>query len=76
MEARMSIVEDEEHLRFSLHEYFEREGFEVTAAEDGAKALSVLSEMKPDAARWWSARSDRTRSAFAGRRRSLPCRPQ
>ena len=48
MEAKLLIVEDEERLRSSLQEYFEREGFGVAVAEDGAKALDMLNRMNPD----------------------------
>ena len=48
MEARLLIVDDENHLRASLQEYFTREGFEVAVAGDGAQALSMLTEVNPD----------------------------
>lgn len=48
MEAKLLIVEDEARLRASLQEYFEREGFGVAVAEDGAKALTVLNKVNPD----------------------------
>jgi two-component system response regulator RegX3 len=48
MEADLFIVEDEARLRASLREYFEREGFTVTVAEDGAAALVLLSRTQPD----------------------------
>jgi two-component system response regulator RegX3 len=48
MEAKLLIVEDEEHLRSSLREYFEREGFGVAVAEDGARALEMLTEVDPN----------------------------
>ena len=48
MEAKLLIVEDEEHLRSSLQEYFEREGFGVAVAENGTRALAVLNEVNPD----------------------------
>jgi DNA-binding response OmpR family regulator len=48
MEAKLLIVEDETRLRASLQEYFEREGFGVAIAEDGASALAVLEQMKPN----------------------------
>lgn len=40
----MLIVEDEERLRLSLQDYFEREGFQVSAAAEGDKALQKLEE--------------------------------
>ncbi len=42
MQAKLLIVEDEERLRSSLQEYFEREGFTVAAVGDGAEALGML----------------------------------
>jgi two-component system response regulator RegX3 len=48
MDARLLIVEDEAGLRGSLQEYFEREGFTVTVAEDGAAALMLLDQATPD----------------------------
>ncbi len=48
MEARLLIVEDEERLRASLKEYFERERFDVAVAADGDKALAALEEVRPD----------------------------
>ncbi len=48
MEAKLLIVEDEAHLRASLQEYFEHEGFGVAVADDGAVALSMLDSVQPD----------------------------
>jgi DNA-binding response OmpR family regulator len=48
MKAELLIVEDEEHLLSSLREYFEREGFGVTVAGDGAEALNILNEVNVD----------------------------
>ena len=48
MQAKLLIVEDETRLRASLAEYFAREGFEVTVAEDGEKALTALKQARPD----------------------------
>jgi DNA-binding response OmpR family regulator len=51
MEARLAhllIVEDEERLRTSLQEYFEREGFRVTVAGDGGAALALLTQARPE----------------------------
>ena len=48
MEAKLLIVEDEESLRSSLQEYLEREGFSVAVVEDGATALAMLGQVKPD----------------------------
>jgi two-component system response regulator VicR len=47
MEAKLLIVEDEERLRSSLQEYFEREGFSVAVIEDGVRALAMLSQVNP-----------------------------
>lgn len=44
----MLIVEDEERLRLSLRDYFDREGFDVATAGDGAQALDVLDALHPD----------------------------
>jgi DNA-binding response OmpR family regulator len=48
MEAKLLIVEDDECLRSSLQDYFEREGFCVAVAQDGNKATSMLSQVQPD----------------------------
>ena len=48
MQAQLLIVEDEERLRSSLQDYFEREGFAVAAVGDGAEALAVLGQVSPD----------------------------
>lgn len=48
MEAKLLIVEDEEGLRSSLRDYFEQEGFEASAVEDGGEALDVLDQLKPE----------------------------
>jgi DNA-binding response OmpR family regulator len=42
------IVEDEERLRHSLQDYFEREGFDVSTAEDGAVAQGMIERALPD----------------------------
>lgn len=42
MDAKLLIVDDEDGLRASLKEYFEREGFQVTTAATGAEALEVM----------------------------------
>ena len=44
MSVSLLIVEDEERLRLSLQDYFEREGFQVSAAAEGDKALQKLEE--------------------------------
>jgi len=48
MEAKLLIVEDKDQLRASLQEYFEHEGFSVSVAADGAAALEMLDEVRPD----------------------------
>jgi DNA-binding response OmpR family regulator len=48
MDASILIVEDEERLRQSLQDYFEREGFTITTAADGAKAVEILEGLRPD----------------------------
>ena len=48
MEATLLIVEDEERLRASLQEYFQREGFDVSTAGDGRQALAMLNDLAPD----------------------------
>ncbi|MGD8491783.1 MAG: response regulator, partial [Anaerolineae bacterium] len=48
MDATLLIVDDEDRLRSSLQEYFEREGFRVTAAPDGSEALRLLDNTSPD----------------------------
>jgi len=45
--ARLLIVEDEARLRSSLQEYFEREGFDVAVAHDGATGLALLGKVNP-----------------------------
>ena len=48
MEPKLLIVDDEERLRTSLQDYFEREGFRVSSAADGREALSVIDEAEPN----------------------------
>ena len=48
MEAKLLIVEDNESLRTSLRDYFVREGFAVTIAEDGVEALISVGRVLPD----------------------------
>jgi DNA-binding response OmpR family regulator len=48
MEAKLLIVDDEAHVRDSLREYFEREGFGVSVAEDGTAALAALNQATPN----------------------------
>ena len=42
------IVDDERTVRESFKSLFEREGFSVRTASDGAKALAAFAEKKPD----------------------------
>jgi DNA-binding response OmpR family regulator len=48
VEGKILIVEDTQSFRQSLLEYFEREGFEVFAAEDGSQALARVNQTNPD----------------------------
>lgn len=48
MSVSLLIVEDEERLRLSLQDYFEREGFLVSAAAEGDKALHLLEKVSFD----------------------------
>lgn len=41
---KVLIVDDEEGIREVLKEFFMNEGFEVTVADDGARALTIFSE--------------------------------
>ncbi|WP_246209696.1 response regulator transcription factor [Pikeienuella piscinae] len=46
--ARVMIVEDEPHIVESLTFLFSREGFEVTAHDDGEAAFAALDAAPPD----------------------------
>jgi DNA-binding response OmpR family regulator len=48
MDEKLLIVDDEEGIRFSLGEYFRRQGYQVSLAEDGVKALENISVDKPN----------------------------
>jgi two-component system response regulator VicR len=48
MEGKILIVEDEEGLRSSLRDYFQREGFQVEVAVDGRQAIAALDDYRPD----------------------------
>jgi DNA-binding response OmpR family regulator len=48
MSASLLIVEDEERLRLSLQDYFEREGFAISTAEDGMVAQAMIEHALPD----------------------------
>ncbi len=45
---KILIVDDEYAFGKSLKDYFERVGFEVAIATDGAAALDMISGMRPD----------------------------
>jgi circadian clock protein KaiC len=46
--ARILVVDDEPDERFLLRRMFEREGYEVLDASDGAAALAIVRESPPD----------------------------
>ena len=48
MPEKVLIVEDETALRETLAYTLEREGFDVRAVDDGAKALTAAAEQNPD----------------------------
>lgn len=48
MSERILIVEDEEHLREPLSDFFRAEGFAVDAAADGEQALELARAATPD----------------------------
>lgn len=48
MKANLLIVDDNDSVRTSLRDYFAREGFAVTVAEDGAAALAALAHARSD----------------------------
>jgi DNA-binding response OmpR family regulator len=48
MKANLLIVDDNEAVRTPLKDYFSREGFAVTVAEDGTQALAALAQAHPD----------------------------
>jgi CheY-like chemotaxis protein len=45
--GRVLVVDDEPEVRFVLSEFLESRGFEVAAAESGAKALAIVDEVAP-----------------------------
>jgi CheY-like chemotaxis protein len=45
---RVLVVDDEAGMRFLLRTVFERAGYEVVEAHDGADALGRVSESRPD----------------------------
>lgn len=48
MSAHILIVDDETHMRIGLRDNLEFEGYHVSEAEDGARALDMLSTITPD----------------------------
>jgi DNA-binding response OmpR family regulator len=48
MTAKLLIVDDEENVRTSLQDYFQREGYKVQIAADGPQALSILNGFDAD----------------------------
>ena len=45
--AQILIIDDDESVRRSLGRILEREGYEVLAAEDGARGMRLLEEHRP-----------------------------
>jgi PleD family two-component response regulator len=48
LEAKILIVDDEPHIRRILQFLLEKEGYQVSLAEDGEQGLSFLQKEKPD----------------------------
>lgn len=48
MNEKLLVVDDEEGIRDSLGEYFIRQGYQVSLAEDGVKALDKIKIDRPD----------------------------
>src|SRR5690242_8289465 len=48
MDGKILIVDDEEGIRKSLGDYFDRQGFTTILAEDGLQALEKVRERNPD----------------------------
>jgi DNA-binding response OmpR family regulator len=48
MEGKILIVDDEEGIRNSLRDYFDRQGFTTMSAENGIQALEKVRESQPD----------------------------
>lgn len=46
--ARILVVDDDPHIRELVAHYMRREGFNVTEAADGAEALCLYADIKPD----------------------------
>jgi DNA-binding response OmpR family regulator len=48
MKVDLMIVDDEDHVRNSLKDYFDREGFNLTIAKDGSEAIEKYTLYQPD----------------------------
>lgn len=48
MPTKVLIIEDEESILLSLEFLLRKEGYEVSCARDGAKALQLLGQQTPD----------------------------
>ena len=48
MNARLLVVDDEKGIRDALVQLFEYEGHEVSAAEDGHRAIDLAQKLRPD----------------------------
>ncbi len=48
MKVDLMIVDDEDHVRNSLKDYFDREGFSLILAQDGSEALEKFKLYQPD----------------------------
>ena len=48
MKPRILVVDDEESIREFLEIMLRKEGYEVTCAEDGAKALEIIKKKSVD----------------------------
>jgi len=48
MTKKILVVDDKKEIRLLLNQYLTKEGFEITLAEDGQKALFIARQEKPD----------------------------
>ena len=46
--GKVLIVEDDETMRYALHAWCKRWGYDVLAAEDGASGLQLVATFRPD----------------------------